>query len=131
VPAGPRGQASVLVGGWAYCIPRQAKQPGAAMEVLKGAVTRPAMARFFARTGQIPPRRSVAEELVGSSPFHAFTTGLLEGAVTRPVTPAYALVSAQLRAMLEAVLTARLSPEQAVSRAADLISAVTGLPVAH
>jgi hypothetical protein len=36
-----------------------------------------------------------------------------------------------LRAMLEAVLAARLSPEHAVSRAADLISAVTGLPVAH
>lgn len=131
VPAGPSGQSSVLVGGYVYCIPRQAKQPAAAMEVLKAAVTGPAMARFFARTGQIPPRRSVIEELVGHSPFHAFTAGLLGGAVTRPVTPAYALVSAQLRAMLEAVLTARLSPERAVSRAADLISAVTGLPVAH
>lgn len=131
VPAGPRGQPSVLVGGFVYCIPRQAKQPAAAMEVLKNAVTGPAMARFFARTGQIPPRRSVVAELVGRSPFHAFTAGLLGGAVTRPVTPAYALVSAQLRAMLEAVLTARLSPEQAVSRAADLISAITGLPVVH
>jgi multiple sugar transport system substrate-binding protein len=131
VPAGPRGRSSVLVGGWVYCIPRQAKQPAAAMEVLKSAVSGPAMARFFARTGQIPPRRSAASELVGRSPFHALTVGLLDGAVTRPVTPAYALVSAQLRAMLEAVLTARLSPEHAVSRAADLISAVTGLPVAH
>jgi multiple sugar transport system substrate-binding protein len=131
VPAGPRGPSSVLVGGMVYCIPRQARQSAAAMEVLKGAVTRPAMTRFFARSGQIPPRRSAAEELVGRSPFHAFTAGLLKGAVTRPVTPAYALVSTQLRAMLEAVLTARLSPEQAVSRAADLISAVTGLPVAH
>ena len=131
VPAGPDGQSSVLVGGYVYCIPRQAKQPAAAMEVLKAAVTRPAMTRFFARTGQVPPRRSVIAEMVGHSPFHAFTAGLLGGAVTRPVTPAYALVSAQLRAMLEAVLTARLSPERAVSRAADLISAVTGLPVAH
>jgi multiple sugar transport system substrate-binding protein len=131
VPAGPRGQSSALVGGFVYCIPRQAKQPAAAMEVLKGAVTVPAMARFFTRTGQIPPRRSVAAELVGRSPFHAFTTGLLDHAVTRPVTPAYALVSAQLRAMLESVLSGRLSPERAVSRAADLISAVTGLPVAH
>jgi multiple sugar transport system substrate-binding protein len=131
VPAGPRGRASVLVGGMVYCITRQAKQPAAAMEVLKAAVTGPAMARFFAHTGQIPPRRSVAEELVGRSAFHAFTVGLLDGAVTRPVTPAYALVSVQLRAMLEAVLTARLSPEHAVSRAADLISAITGLPVTH
>ena len=131
VPAGPCGRSSVLVGGFVYCIPRQAKQPTAAMELLKSAVTGPAMARFFARTGQIPPRRSVAAELVGRSPFHAFTVGLLDGAVTRPVTPAYALVSAQLRGMLEAVLTARLSPEHAVARAADLISAVTGLPVAR
>jgi ABC-type glycerol-3-phosphate transport system substrate-binding protein/DNA-binding transcriptional regulator YhcF (GntR family) len=131
VPAGPSGQSSVLVGGFVYCIPRQAKQPAAAMEVLKSAVSRPAMAQFFARTGQIAPRRSVVADLVGHSPFHAFTAGLLGGAVTRPVTPAYTLVSAQLRAMLEAVLTARLSPEHAVSRAADLISVVTGLPVAH
>jgi ABC-type glycerol-3-phosphate transport system substrate-binding protein/DNA-binding transcriptional regulator YhcF (GntR family) len=131
VPAGPRGHSSALVGGFVYCIPRQAKRPAAAMEVLKNAVATHAMARFFSRTGQIPTRRSAVAELVGSSPFHAFTAGLLDGAVTRPVTPAYALVSAQLRAMQEAVLTARLSPEQAVSRAADLISAVTGLPVAH
>ncbi len=131
VPAGPRGQSSVVVGGMAYCIPRQAKQPAAAMEVLKSAVAGPAMMTFFAQTGQIPPRRSVVAELGGRSPFHAFTAGLLGRAVTRPVTPAYSLVSVQLRAMLEAVLAARLSPEQAVSRAADLISAVTGLPVAH
>jgi multiple sugar transport system substrate-binding protein len=131
VPAGPRGQSSVLVGGFVYCIPRQARQPAAAMEVLKRAVTGPAMARFFASTGQIPPRRSVAADLVSRSPFHAFTAGLLDGAVTRPVSPAYALVSAQLRVMLEAVLTARLSPEHAVCRAADMIGAVTGLPVAH
>jgi multiple sugar transport system substrate-binding protein len=129
VPAGPEGSRSVLVGGFVYCIPRQAKQPGLAMELLKSAVTPAAMARFFARTGQIPPRRSAVAELIGRSPFHAFTAGLLADAVTRPVTPSYALVSAQLRAMVEAVLTGRFSPEKAVGRAADLISAITGLPV--
>jgi ABC-type glycerol-3-phosphate transport system substrate-binding protein/DNA-binding transcriptional regulator YhcF (GntR family) len=131
VPVGPRGRSSALVGGFVYCIPRQAKQPVAAMQMLKSAVAGPAMARFFARTGQIPPRRSVAADLVGRSPFHAFTVSLLDGAVTRPVTPAYALVSAQLRGMLEAVLTGRQPPERAVTRAADLISVITGLPVAH
>lgn len=131
VPAGPRGRSSVVVGGFVYCIPRQAKQPAVAMEVLKNAVTGSAMMTFFAKTGQIPPRRSVVTELGGRSPFHAFTAGLLATAVTRPVTPAYSLVSVQLRAMLEAVLAAQLPPERAVSRAADLISAVTGLPVVH
>jgi ABC-type glycerol-3-phosphate transport system substrate-binding protein len=131
VPAGPRGGRSALVGGFVYCIPRQAKQPGQAMELLKSAVTPAAMARFFARTGQIPPRRSAVSELVGRSPFHAFTAGLLANAVTRPVTPSYSLVSAQLRAMVEAVLTGRLAPDKAVGRAADMICAITGLPVSR
>jgi multiple sugar transport system substrate-binding protein len=129
MPAGPRGSRSVLVGGFVYCIPRQARQPRPAMELLKSAVTGAAMARFFARTGQIPPRRSAVAELVGRSPFHAFTASLLGGAVTRPVTPTYALVSAQLRGMIEAVLTRRLTPAAAVQRAAEMIGAVTGMPV--
>jgi multiple sugar transport system substrate-binding protein len=129
VPAGPHGRPAVVVGGFAYCVPRQAKQPHAAMAVLRNAVTPSAMTTFFPQTGEIPPRRSVVAELGSRSPFHAFAAGLLDSAVTRPVTPAYALVSVQLRSMLEAVLTARLSPEQAVSRAADLISVVTGLPL--
>lgn len=49
--------------------------------------------------------------------------------MTRPVTPAYALVSAQLRAMVETVLTGRLEPAAALTRTAELISAITGLPV--
>jgi multiple sugar transport system substrate-binding protein len=130
MPAGPRGGHAVLVGGFAWCVPRQARQPAAAMQLLQSAVTHQAMARFFARTGQIPPRRSAVTELVGRSAFHAFTAALLGCATTRPVTPAYSLVSGQLRGMVEAVVTGRLSPAAAVSRGADLISAVTGLPVA-
>jgi uncharacterized membrane protein len=42
----------------------------------------------------------------------------------------YPRVSAQLQAMLEAVLTGRLGPAAAVKRAAELIAAITGLPVA-
>jgi multiple sugar transport system substrate-binding protein len=100
------------------------------MQLLEAAVTHRAMARFFARSGQIPPRRSAVAELVSRSSFHAFTAGLLNRAVTRPVTPTYSLVSAQLRAMVETVVTGRLSPEAAVGRAAELIGAVTGLPLA-
>lgn len=120
----------MLVGGFVYCVPRQARQPGPAMQLLQSAVTHDAMARFFARTGQIPPRRSAVAELVSRSSFHAFTAGLLSCAITRPVTPAYSLVSAQLRAMVEAVITGRLTPITSVGRAAELIGVVTGLPLA-
>jgi hypothetical protein len=55
---------------------------------------------------------------------------MLASAAVRPSIPAYPRVSAQLQAMLEAVLTAQLTPAAAVAHAADMISAVTGLPVA-
>ena len=54
---------------------------------------------------------------------------MLDRAVVRPAIPAYAHVSAQLQAMLEAVLTDRLRPAVAASRAAELIGAITGLHV--
>jgi multiple sugar transport system substrate-binding protein len=131
MPAGPHGRQSVLVGGMVYCIPRQARRPKLAMQLLKDAVATDALARMCARTGQIPPRRSSLEMLAPHSVFHTLTAGLLDGATVRPVTPVYSLVSAQLRTMLEAVLTRRLRPRTAVWRAADMISAVTGLPVRH
>ena len=59
------------------------------------------------------------------------TKKLLEHAVNRPPTPLYPRVSAQLQAMLEAVLSGRLKPAAAANRAADLIAAITGLHVAE
>ena len=43
--------------------------------------------------------------------------------------PSYPRVSVQLQAMLEAVLTGRLSAQAAATRTADMIGAITGLPV--
>jgi maltose-binding protein MalE len=52
-------------------------------------------------------------------------------AVTRPQIPLYPQVSRQLQSMLEAVLTGRLAPAQAAAPAAELIEAITGLPIVH
>jgi multiple sugar transport system substrate-binding protein len=67
--------------------------------------------------------------VAGETPFLAATSAMLERAVVRPATPAYARVSAQLQAILEAVLTGRLSPADASARAGDMIGAITGLPL--
>ncbi len=56
---------------------------------------------------------------------------MLERAVTRPATPSYPRVSAQLQVMLEAVLTGRLGPGAAAKRTAEMIAAITGLPIAQ
>ena len=55
---------------------------------------------------------------------------LLERAAIRPPTPLYPRVSVQLQAMLEATLTAQPEPRQG-RRTAELIGAITGLPLVH
>jgi multiple sugar transport system substrate-binding protein len=129
VPAGPHGPPGILCGGMVYCVPRQARHPELAMRLLRAATAPRRLEEVCRETGQLPPRRSVLNALAPVSAFHAETAALLEHAVLRPPTPAYALVSAQLQAMIEGVLTRRWSPAAAVSLAADRISAITGRPV--
>ena len=81
------------------------------------------------RTGRVPPRRSAIALTRLDPSFVSMVVRTLEHAVTRPATPSYPRVSAQLQAMLEAVLTGRLGPERAAQRTAEMIEAITGLPV--
>ncbi|MFE3448308.1 extracellular solute-binding protein [Nonomuraea sp. NPDC059194] len=129
MPRGPHGRAAVLCGGMAYAIPRQARHPQAAMRLLRAALSPQELVRRCMETGQLPPRLSALREIAAISPFHAETGERLEHAVLRPSSPVYALVSARLQAMTEDVLSRRREPEQAVARAADMISAITGLPL--
>jgi multiple sugar transport system substrate-binding protein len=112
-----------------YCVPRQARQPELAMRLLRAANAPGRLAEVCLETGQLPPRRSVMDALARVSSFHAETAALLEHAVVRPAAPAYALVSAQLQAMIEGVVTRRWTPATAVAVTADRISAITGRPV--
>ena len=80
-------------------------------------------------TGRIPPRRSAVELVAPELPFVERTATMLDSAVTRPATPLYPRVSAQLQSMLETVLTGRLGVASAARRAAEHIGAITGLPV--
>jgi len=129
MPAGPQAEPAVLVGGLAYCISRQAREAKRAMRLLTAAVSTRALIALCERTGHIPPRRSAVESVAPSSPFHAYTTALLDRGVLRPITPSYALVSAQLQTMVETVLDGRRTPNAAIARTADLVAAITGLPV--
>jgi multiple sugar transport system substrate-binding protein len=130
MPAGPGGAQASLAGGMVYCITRQARHPAAAVELLERLVSSPALGTMHLETGQIPPRLSAVEMLAGQSSFLALTVDMLAHAVTRPSTSSYALVSAQLQVMLEGMITRLRSPQAAVARAAEMISAVTGLPIA-
>ena len=129
MPSGPHGGRATLAGGMVYCILRQAAQPDLAMRLLERLASRDALAAMARSTGQIPPRRSAVALVADEVPLLSATAEMLRHAVVRPATPEYTRVSAQLQALVEAVLTRRLEPAAAALRAADMIGAITGLPV--
>jgi len=129
VPGGPRGAPMCSTGTMIYGIFSQASQPRAALDLLKQAVDPDALAAIARSTGRIPARRSAVRTAEPGFAFLSETAHMLERAVTRPATPAYPRVSAQLQAMLEAVLTGRLAPAAAARHTAQLIGAITGLPL--
>lgn len=131
MPAGPQGAQASVLGTMVYGIFRQAAQPKLAMRLLRGVVAPEVVARIARATGRVPSRRSAVALAVPGLPFLEQTAAMLELAVPRPATPVYPRVSAQLQAMLEATLTGRLGPARAAQRAADLVGAITGLPVVH
>jgi ABC-type glycerol-3-phosphate transport system substrate-binding protein/DNA-binding transcriptional regulator YhcF (GntR family) len=129
VPAGPAGEPASVAGTMSYGIFRQAPQPGLAMRLLEHALAPDALAAIARTTGRIPARRSAIALAAPELGFLSQTSELLERAVIRPATPLYPRVSAQLQAMLEATLTGRLGAAAAARHTAELIGAITGLPV--
>lgn len=129
VPAGPAGAAATVTGTMVYGIFRQATHPKQALRLLRHVVAPETLALVAHRTGRIPPRRSAVALAARESDFVARTAGLLANAVTRPATPVFPRVAAQLAVMVESVLTGRFEPPAAVERTAEMIGAITGLPV--
>jgi multiple sugar transport system substrate-binding protein len=129
VPGGPRGLPACAAGTMTYGIFSQTTQAQTALELLKRAVDPDALAGIARSTGRIPARRSAVRIAEPGFPFLSETAEMLERAVTRPATPSYPRVSAQLQVMLEAVLTGRLGPGAAAKRTAEMIAAITGLPI--
>jgi multiple sugar transport system substrate-binding protein len=130
VPRGPHGAPATATGTMVFGVLRQAAQPKLALRLLRETVAPESVARAALATGRIPARRSAVALAAAGSAFVAETAAMLDHAVARPATPLYGRVSAQLQAMLEAVLDGRRTPAEAARRAAELIGAITGLPVA-
>jgi ABC-type glycerol-3-phosphate transport system substrate-binding protein len=129
MPSGPRGGAPSLAGATVHAIFRQARNPQLAMEMLKRLVSDKELVAMSRAIGQLPLRRTAFPVLAAESPFHATSLELLGDAIVRPPAAAYARVSTQVQTMLESTLTGRLAPAEASRRAADMIGAITGLPV--
>ncbi|MBW1999192.1 MAG: extracellular solute-binding protein [Deltaproteobacteria bacterium] len=130
IPAGPGGQQTTTAGGMSYAIYRQAKEPELALEILKIATGPKLMKEFCLTTGQNPPRISVYKALDPEKDWFLYQTSkMLYSARVRPLTPEYARVSEQLRIMIENAISGQMTVDEAVKKAAEIISALTGLPL--
>ncbi|HIH96353.1 MAG TPA: extracellular solute-binding protein [Thermoplasmata archaeon] len=128
IPAGPGGEQTTTAGGMSYAIYRQAEDPELALEILKIATGPRLMKELCLATGQNPPRISVYKALDPERDWFLYQTSkMLYRARVRPLTPEYARVSEQLRAMIENAISGQMSVDKAVGRAAEIISAITGL----
>jgi ABC-type glycerol-3-phosphate transport system substrate-binding protein len=130
-PAGAEGTQSTLVGGMGYAIYRQTKKPEIAMEILKIATGPKIMKQFCQLTNQNPGRESVHNIFHSEKNFLYKTSKFLYDARMRPILPEYPMVSEQLQAMAENVITGRMSADEAVLKASEIISAITRFPIAE
>jgi len=130
IPAGPGGQQTTTAGGMSYAIYRQAREPELALEILKITTSPELMKEFCLATGQNPPRISVYKALDPDRDWFLYRTSkMLYSARVRPLTPEYARVSEQLRAMIENAISGQMTVDEAVRKAAEIISALTDRPL--
>ncbi|HEX6304505.1 MAG TPA: extracellular solute-binding protein, partial [Anaerolineales bacterium] len=130
VPAGPEGKAATLAGGMNYVLYHQSQQVKISQDMLKMTLEPQILKPFCLHTGQIPAHAGLAQDLdPAEDGFVAKTIPLLEQARTRPSLPDFARVSAQFRGMVEDCLTQKRPIDQAVTLAAERISAITDLPL--
>jgi ABC-type glycerol-3-phosphate transport system substrate-binding protein len=130
VPAAPGGKPAALVGGMSYVIYRQSHTSTQALALLDLAGHDEILGPFSMRTAHHPPRIGTAHNLAqAGNTFLAQTASLLKIARARPPIPDFARVSAQFQTLVEDCLTGRRSVDQAVPRTAEMIAAITGLPL--
>lgn len=132
IPAGLEGQSAVLAGGMSYVVYRQSRAPKQALALLEMTGSPEVLKPFSLRTGHIPPRIPVLEELKPEEDgFVARTIPLIEIARARPIIPEYAQVSKQFQALIEDCLSGKREVSEAVSLTSERVSAITGFPVAR
>ena len=127
-PSSPDGSPTTLVGGMTYGIYSQSKYPNQAAALLKRVFTPQILKPFCLQTSHNFSHKSVARAVGPEDGFLGRTAFLLEQARSRPSLPTYNQVSIEFQKMIELCLTGQCKAEEALARASERISAITGLP---
>jgi multiple sugar transport system substrate-binding protein len=130
IPAGPGGRPAAIAGGNSFVLYRQSQAFDLAQSLLALANTDAVLRPFNAQTTHFSPLVASVASLAEAGGFLEQAAPLLSIARARPALPDYARVSEQFQLLIEDCLSGRRSVGQAVPRTAELIAAVTGLPLA-
>jgi len=122
IPPPLGGEPATVAGGMAYVVFRQSRLADVAFEIVRRVASPDIMRAFCSRTGRCPTRMSVVRSLDREQ--DAFTreiAELLHNARPRLGIPEYFKVSEQFQIMTENAITQRLTAEEAVGRAREII----------
>ncbi|TXC93575.1 extracellular solute-binding protein [Streptomyces sp. ISID311] len=128
----PPGKVS-LAGGWTWSVPRQARQPELAWQLIETFQSQPNALEWCVRGAQIAVRKDVAADprYRKSVPGIGFFTGLVPISRYRPALPDYPKVAAAIGEAMEAVTAGDAGPAKAArDYDASLRSIVGGRTVA-
>lgn len=102
----PKGKYQVVPnGGWALGISAKSKYPEEAWKFVKFASSYEGIKKYVEETGDIPARYSVAEELkvLKTYPMNIFVQQSQTFSKNRAITPAYPIVSDEIRKLFESI----------------------------
>ncbi len=128
VPAGPKGAPASVAGGMMFAVFRQAAQPLLAMRLVERIVEPDALARVARSSGRTPSRRSAIELVAPDVPFLSRTAELSKAPRADPGCRRTRAFRPSCRRCSRRCYRTP-SPAAAAQRTADMIGAITGLPV--
>ncbi|MGK7953950.1 MAG: ABC transporter substrate-binding protein [Crocosphaera sp.] len=117
----PNYPSGACLGGWGLGITTSSQHPDAAWEVAKFFSSEDVQRRFILSTGYVPSRKALFNdpEILAKYPHYSQLLEVVENAALRPPIAQYAQASDILQRYLSAAITNQMTPEEAMSKAAN------------
>jgi multiple sugar transport system substrate-binding protein len=113
---GPNGPGASSAGGSSLVVFEQSKHKGEAWQVIEYLSQPAVQLRFYAMTGNLPPRRSAwTDERLARDPYAQAFRDQLERAKSPPMVPEWERIATEMRLVTEALVAGQLTVDQAVT----------------
>ena len=129
IPKAPRGKRSTMAGGWLLSVPKGAKHPDLAWELISIAASADTQFKYTAARGYVPTFYSLMkrpEAYFKVDPFFNVILDQLPYSYFRPGIPQYPEISAAVQDAIQAAVLGQASAGQALETAAKKVNQLLG-----